>query len=139
VLADVKKQIPLIDGSVVALIDVFAPRNPEEFRRVLDAKGSVIIALPAADHLQELVERFDLLTVPDDKIDAVADGFGSTFELTERQPISYEMHLSPEEALHLIAMGPSARHVDLRRVEGELQDSLSVTASFAVQVFRPRG
>jgi 23S rRNA (guanine745-N1)-methyltransferase len=139
VLADVKRQIPLVDGSVAALLDVFAPRNAEEFRRVLDAEGSVVVALPAPDHLQELVKHFDLLTVPDDKIDTVADGFGSTFELTERRPISYEMRLSPEEALDLIAMGPSARHVDLRRVESELQDRLSVTASFAVQVFRPRG
>jgi hypothetical protein len=49
------------------------------------------------------------------------------------------MHLSPENALDLMAMGPSARHVDLRRVEDELQDRLSVTASFAVQLFRPRG
>jgi len=139
VLADVKRQIPLMDGSVAALLDVFAPRNAEEFRRVLAPAGSVVVASPAPDHLKELVKRFDLLTVPDDKIDSVADELGSTFELTERRPISYEMDLTPEEALDLIAMGPSARHVDLVRVKAELHDRLPVTASFAVQVFRPRG
>jgi 23S rRNA (guanine745-N1)-methyltransferase len=137
-VADVKRSIPLINDSAIALLDVFSPRNVDEFARVLDPEGSLIVAVPARDHLKGLVRRFELLTVPGDKIHDVIDELGTRFTLAGSTLVSFEMHLEPKEALDVISMGPSARHVDLAAIEEELHEVSSVTASVMVLEFRKR-
>jgi 23S rRNA (guanine745-N1)-methyltransferase len=137
-LADVKRRIPLVDGSALVLLDVFSPRNPDEFHRMLAPDGVSIVALPAADHLGELVDRFDLLTVPPDKPIDVARELGDRLEVVERVPLSHPLRLGPDEVVDLIAMGPSARHVDLSQIRESLEDEVLVTASFVVLAFRHR-
>jgi 23S rRNA (guanine745-N1)-methyltransferase len=136
-LADVNRQIPLVTGSAVLLLDVFAPRNAAEFRRVLSPGGLLIVVLPAPDHLAELVERFDLLTVPDDKVEEVLADVGSYLRPVDRKDITDELRLSATDALDLIAMGPSARHVDLMEIGTGLEGEVTATSSFTVLAFRP--
>jgi 23S rRNA (guanine745-N1)-methyltransferase len=136
-LADVNREIPLVSGSALVLLDVFAPRNVKEFRRVLDPDGTLVIVLPAPDHLNELVQRFGLLTVPDDKLSEVTAELGPHFEPIVTTPISYEMVLSRDAAIDLIAMGPSARHIDLAEIRRELEGEVAVTSSFTVLASRP--
>jgi 23S rRNA (guanine745-N1)-methyltransferase len=137
-VADVKHFIPLVDDAAMALLDVFSPRNVEEFARVLDPDGSLIIALPTPEHLGELVSRFGLLTVPGDKLQDVVDEMEARFTLARRNPVSFEMSLAPKDALDAIAMGPSARHVDLDQIENGLREGCSVTASMMVLEFRKK-
>jgi 23S rRNA (guanine745-N1)-methyltransferase len=137
-VADVKRSIPLIDDAAITLLDVFSPRNVDEFARVLDPEGSLIVAVPGPDHLKELVRRFGLLTVPGDKIHDVIDELGTRFTLAGSTLVSFEMHLEPKTALDVISMGPSARHVDLAGIEDDLQEVSSVTAAVMVLEFRRR-
>ena len=137
-VADVKRFVPVVDGAARVLLDVFSPRNVEEFARVLDPDGSLIIALPAPEHLGALVRRFGLLTVPGDKFQDVVDEMGSRFTLVSQDEVSFEMELAPRDALDAIAMGPSARHVDLTLIESELREACSVTASMKVLEFRKK-
>ena len=46
--------LPVADGSCQVLTEVFAPFCREEFYRVLRPGGSMILAIPARDHLWEL-------------------------------------------------------------------------------------
>ena len=109
VLADAWRRLPLADGTVGVLLDVFAPRNSAEFARVLRADGALVVVTPAADHLAELVAAAGMLTVDPDKEARLAASLGG-FEPVGRRAVRFPMALSAAEADTLIAMTPSARH-----------------------------
>jgi 23S rRNA (guanine745-N1)-methyltransferase len=137
-LADVKRRIPILDGAALVLLDIFAPRNSKEFRRVLADDGALVVVVPDTAHMAELVHRFGLLKVPEDKAAEVTRELGDDLRLSDRQSVSYELRLPTRAAHDMIAMGPSARHVDLRKIERELDHEVTVTASFIALEFRRR-
>lgn len=47
-------RLPVLDGSVAAVLSVFGPRPFDEFQRVLRPGGDWVAITPAADHLREL-------------------------------------------------------------------------------------
>lgn len=135
---DVWRPLPLRTGVVSVLLDVFAPRNAEEFHRVLRPDGVLIVATPAARHLDELVGTLGLLTVDPRKAERVEDTLGGRF----REAGSWRLELRPSlthaEVTALVMMGPSAWHTDPEalRVEIEkLAEPVPVTAAFEVRVF----
>jgi 23S rRNA (guanine745-N1)-methyltransferase len=46
VVADVWQRVPLLDGCVDVLLDVFAPRNGDEFARLLSTTGVLVVVVP---------------------------------------------------------------------------------------------
>lgn len=111
-VADVHKGIPLASGGARLLLDVFSPRNPEEFARVLHPEGTVVVVIPAPDHLVELIDTFDLLRVQDDKEELVLGSFEGHLALRDRKQLTFEMTLPGDALRDLVHMGPSARHLD---------------------------
>ncbi|MFK3984564.1 putative RNA methyltransferase [Micromonospora sp. NPDC050397] len=140
-LCDTWTTLPLADASTALLLNVFAPRNGAEFRRVLRPDGALLVVTPAADHLTELVERLDLLRVDPAKSDRVAESLDRGFELVDRGRHSHRMWLRRPEVTTLVGMGPSAWHLDpdrlAARIEG-LPEPVEVTAAVEVGVYRPR-
>ena len=51
---DIKHRICIADGCVDLLLDVFAPRNPDEFKRIMRPNGLLVVTIPQEDHLTEL-------------------------------------------------------------------------------------
>lgn len=49
--------IPLIESSVDAVLNIFAPDSPKEFSRILRSGGRLIEVLPLENHLFELKEK----------------------------------------------------------------------------------
>lgn len=135
-VADARAAIPLESEGASVVLDVFAPRNPQEFARVLRPDGRVIVVIPAPDHLGELVSRFGLLQVHGDKEEILLKDFEGSLHLTHRAPITYEMSLPAQAVRDAVSMGPSARHLseDTRLALDETVD-LACTASFVVLVF----
>ena len=76
-LADLWQRLPLADAAAGLILDVFAPRNPPEFRRVLRPGGALLVVTPAADHLRELIDSYGLIRVDPDKADRVAASLGA--------------------------------------------------------------
>ena len=70
---------PLADQSVDAVLNMFAPRNPGEFHRVLRPNGSLIVVRPTVDHLAELRIDVDAITeqLQTDGVAAFAKSFDS--------------------------------------------------------------
>jgi 23S rRNA (guanine745-N1)-methyltransferase len=133
-LADLWRPLPLADASTAVILDVFAPRNGAEFRRILRPDGVLVVVTPAADHLIELVEDFDLIHVDPDKADRVDDRLGGEFAVAARSTLRSEMHLSADEVRILIGMTPSARHI---AVDALTTGRRSVTAAVDLTVYRP--
>lgn len=135
-VADVHKGIPLASEGAGLLLDVFSPRNPVEFARVLHPEGTAVVVIPAPDHLAELIEAFDLLQVQDDKEELVLRSFEEHLALQHREHITFEMSLDPDALRDLIGMGPSARHPTAERAQA-LGDApgATCTASFVLLSF----
>ena len=53
---DIWRGLPLGDGAAALMLNVFAPRNGAEIRRVLQPGGTLIVVTPTPRHLGELVD-----------------------------------------------------------------------------------
>ncbi|MFD2356583.1 hypothetical protein ACFSTC_55990 [Nonomuraea ferruginea] len=62
-VADVWRRLPIGDGVADVVMNVFAPRNGPEFRRILRPGGRVVVVTPAPGHLSPLVKELGLLSV----------------------------------------------------------------------------
>ncbi|MFF5215547.1 putative RNA methyltransferase [Micromonospora sp. NPDC000442] len=111
-LADTWQRLPLADASTALVLNVFAPRNGAEFRRVLAPGGRLLVVTPATDHLTELVAALGLLRVDPAKADRVAASLAGHFTEESTTVHRQELTLSGPEVATLVGMGPSAWHTD---------------------------
>jgi 23S rRNA (guanine745-N1)-methyltransferase len=123
VVCDVWQPWPVRDGVAAAVLCVFAPRNADEMRRVLASGGVIVVVTPTPRHLAELVEPLGLVRVDERKPERLAAALG---EPVREREIEAELDLSRDDVAALIAMGPSAHHVDAQRVARAAVATLSV-------------
>jgi 23S rRNA (guanine745-N1)-methyltransferase len=124
------------------VLDVFAPRNAAEFRRVLRDDGALIVVTPAPGHLAELTGPAGLLAVDERKDERLAASLGAHFTLARDQELSLGLRLTRAEAGALAGMGPSARHAGPDGGGGRLAartEPIAVTAAFRIACYRPSG
>jgi 23S rRNA (guanine745-N1)-methyltransferase len=141
VVCDIWRALPVRDASVDVVLNVFAPRNGAEFRRVLQPEGSLLVVAPAAHHLSELTVPAGLLKVDERKEERVRAEFDPHFACAAEEPLEFEMRLERSAAEALIEMGPSARHLGDRDLDARLAGlswPLAVTAAMNVSTFSPR-
>lgn len=95
--------IPVTDGAVDCLINVFAPMVEQEFARVLKPGGTMIFAVPGVRHLFGLKEILYENPYENEHKETDYDGF--TF--VKRVSVSGELHLTEQAQIqNLFAMTP---------------------------------
>jgi len=132
--ADTWRRLPIRDGSIAVVLNVFAPRNAAELARVLTDDGRLVVVSPTQTHLAELVSALDLLTVAPDKAEKVTASLPG-FVVSEVDDVEFALSLGQEDVRTLVGMGPSAWHVDeatLRERVAALDMPVRVTASVTV-------
>jgi len=135
-VADVWSPLPVRDSSADVILNVFAPRNPLEFHRVLREHGMLVVVVPQASHLKELRTSGLVLDVPPNKGDHLSATLSPAFELETRDELSYSLHLDQAQAAALIGMGPGAHHTDSDALTLQLSRMQTVTASFELLGYR---
>ena len=120
---DAWRALPVRDGVASAVLCVFAPRNVQELRRILAPGGRLVIVTPTPRHLAELVGPLGLVTVDERKPERLARALG---EPLRESLVEQRLELTREDVRALIAMGPSARHVDADAVSRAAETTLSV-------------
>jgi 23S rRNA (guanine745-N1)-methyltransferase len=110
VVWDVWRELPVLDGAMDVVTNVFAPRNFPEFARVLRSGGVACIVTPNPDHLAALRAVLPMLDVPAGKAEAVADSAGLHFEVHLTRELRFGFELTREEAADLAVMGPAGHH-----------------------------
>lgn len=121
------------------MLNVFAPRNPAEFHRVLRPTGVLIVVRPDGRHVAELRGRLPaVITVDPAKEQRLHQALNPFFRAVGTEQIEYATSLTGQEALDLVGMTPSARH--LHRADLTEQDCLPprVTVSVLATAYRPR-
>lgn len=135
---DVWRPLPLADASVDAVLNVFAPRNAAEFRRVLSGSGVLAVVTPQPGHLQEVRALAGMLDIGDEKESRVTAALADHFRPGQTLHCQYPMQLSGTDIRNVALMGPSARHLDrdaLSRKLAPITGTVPVTAAFSLQLF----
>ena len=113
VVLDIWRPLPIRDAVADVVLDVFAPRNPAEFARILRPGGRVIVVVPTTDHLRELRDEGAMLDVPAEKAELVGARFAEAgFERASRIAVAFDLDATAGTQALLIGMGPSAHHAD---------------------------
>lgn len=136
---DVWRPLPLADASVDAVLNVFAPRNAAEFRRVLHRDGLLAVVTPQPEHLKEIRALAGMLDIGGEKESRVTDALAAHFRPEHTRHCEYPMQLSAADIRNAALMGPSARHVNpetLDRALAAITGTVPVTAAFSLQLFR---
>jgi len=110
-VCDLRRPWPVADQVIDTVWCVFAPRNPQEYRRVLAPGGELHVVIPAPDHLIELRDAGAVLGLQQEKETRLVEQLGATgWRPTWRHPIRHVVE--PTEAMvdAVVAMGPSAHH-----------------------------
>ncbi|MCB8942642.1 MAG: methyltransferase domain-containing protein [Ardenticatenaceae bacterium] len=136
IVADAWRKLPLVDGSISVLLNLFAPRNPAEFARVLAHNGLLLIVIPQPQHLHQLRHKLGLLDIEAEKQQKVVAQLADNFRLQAIEPLEIEMDLDRTALTNLAQMTPSYWHWTTA-----VQDKLSalnlerVTAVFEILTF----
>jgi 23S rRNA (guanine745-N1)-methyltransferase len=142
-VADVWSPLPVRDGVADAVINVFAPRNPGEFHRVLKPDGILVVVIPHQNHLTELRADGLALGVHENKSADLIAGLAGFFALESTRDLSDVLALSPADVTALIGMGPSAHHGPAGGADqtnsGMADATRPVTVAFQVLCFRRLG
>lgn len=135
---DIFRSFPLADSVADVVLDVFTPRNPSEFYRVLRPAGLLIVVRPTERHLAELrLAVPGMVTIDQEKEQRLHCALDPHFEAVTTQHIEYRTLLAGTDARDLIAMTPSARHLSRDDVnEAPLPDR--VTISVLATAYRSR-
>ncbi|MFI9488968.1 methyltransferase domain-containing protein [Promicromonospora sp. NPDC052451] len=135
---DVFRPFPVATEQVDVVLDVFAPRNPAEFHRVLRPGGVLVVVRPFGGHLAELRRQVArMVAVDPDKERRLHDALDPWFEAVRTHEVEYVTPLTRQEALDLVLMTPSARHVTAAELS---DDDLPgrVTVSVLATAYRRR-
>lgn len=139
VVGNVNDHLPFAGASLAVVLDVFAPRNPAEFARVLAPGGLLMVVIPGQGHLAEPRAALGLLEVEPDKERHVAAQLAAGFVLAEREALELSLRLSGADLANLVAMTPSARHVAPEAYDrARHMAGFAATASFVLLAFRRR-
>ncbi|WP_112240967.1 putative RNA methyltransferase [Kribbella monticola] len=139
VVCDAWKELPLRDGVADVVLDVFAPRNAPEMRRVLAPGGTLLVVTPNQAHLTELIAVLGMVRVDEDKDRRLRVSLASDFVETAATGIEVGMRLDHRSVQRLVAMTPSARHLrpeELAERIAVLADPVEVTLSVTLSVWQ---
>ena len=141
VAADAWRRLPVADGAATLALNVFAPRNGAELRRILQPDGRLLVVTPNPGHLAELAGPLGLLAVDPRKDERLSAALGPYFDLASRHDYGATLTLDPAGAAAAAAMGPAAWHAAPGELAGRaaaLPAAVPVTVSVSIAEFRPR-
>jgi 23S rRNA (guanine745-N1)-methyltransferase len=134
IVANAMRQLPFADHSLDVILSILAPRNPEEFARILKPDGALILGVPGPNHLIELRSRLTAHAGDfEEKADEAAAKCAPHFVETRRELLSYEQTLNAAQIADLIQMTPIF-WCSSPEAKAEVQrlDELTVTVSFVL-------
>ncbi len=137
VVADLTQRFVLADQSINAVLNIFAPRNPAEFARVIVPGGVLLVVIPETSHLLSLRTQLSLLTIQEQKQQHVISQLTDAFELVETSSIVYPLHLERQAIQQVVMMTPNYWHqTDEMRETIQHIDSIETSAAFTMLLFR---
>lgn len=139
IVANLMRSLPFADHSMNLILSILAPRNPQEFARILKPSGSLILGVPGPNHLIEL--RTKLQTDAGDfeeKADEAVEKCAPYFAEKDRSLLRSETVLNQQQIADVIQMTPIFWNStpDAKEQIQTLKE-LKITVSFALITLTP--
>ncbi len=132
-VASLHQSLPFADASFDIILNVFAPRNPAEFARVLRPGGRALVVVPAEGHLAALHQALGLAQIEDGKHLRTALDFEGALSVSHTAALRYQRLLRQEDLTHLIQMMPAVWHLsDESRANANALGSLEIEFAFTL-------
>lgn len=130
--------LPLADGSVDVVSNMFTQIHLAEMLRVLAPGGHVLVVTPAADHLQSVrAELFEEVRAHEPE--KFLAGFEAAFETLPAREVRFALNLGQRELQQLLAMTPYVwKAKPGRRAALEAREAFVTEAAFTLLLFRKR-
>ncbi len=129
VVANLNERLTFADASLDVLLNIFAPRNAEEFARVLAPGGLLIVVIPGPTHLLQLRQQLHLLNIEEQKQQRVQEQFSDLFALQITLPLHYSLQLHGPEIAQAVMMTPNYWHLS-----SEMRQSIAHTPTIQTDV-----
>lgn len=139
IVANGMRQLPFADHSMNVILSVLAPRNPQEFARILKPDGRLLLGVPGPNHLIELRSRLSGSAADfEEKADEAVAKCAPRFTETHRELLTYPVTLTPAQIADLIQMTPIfwCSSPEAKTSVRQL-DQLTVTVSFVLLTLNP--
>lgn len=139
IVANGMRQIPIANDSMDVILSILAPRNNEEFSRILKPDGALIIGVPGPNHLIELRKQLQFTSGDfKEKADEAVAKCVPHFSETNREQLSFEQTLHNEQIADLIQMTPIFWRCSPEAKAAVMKlDQLTVTISFTLLTLKP--
>ena len=126
-------RLPIKDGSMDILLDIFSPANYGEFRRVLSKDGILIKVIPTENHLKEIRQKVqDQLTNKDYSNQDIKNHFQEHFTILSSQTASLTKTITTEQLQSLLSMTPLLFHVDQSKIDWSQLTEITIEAEILV-------
>ena len=136
VVANIKERLVFVDAAMQVVLNIFAPRSPAEFARVLVPGGLLLVVIPASDHLLELRSQLHLLNIEEDKEQKVVAQFSPFFDFVTSSPLSYTLEFDHKEIMQAVMMTPNYWHLSQEiRERVEKMDMIETVVCFYCLMF----
>ena len=103
VVGNADRGLPWVDGSFDLVLSITARRNGPEMRRVLNASGRVLLAVPGPDDLTELREALLGQATERDRATSAIEELAPDLELLSRRVVRHKAKLTRSEIQDLLA------------------------------------
>ena len=106
-VGSIHQDLPFANSELDVIVNIFAPRNPPEFARVLRPGGMALVVVPAAGHLAALHDVLGLAWIDGGKAARAVADFAGALTPAETQTLRCRRLLSPEDIVRLVQMTPT--------------------------------
>lgn len=136
VVANVKERLPFANDAFHILLNIFAPRNSDEFVRITMLGGIVIIVIPTPVHLAQVRNRLRLLQIEENKQAHVTEQLAPHFTLMRTNTLAYTVHLQQAEIVQAVMMTPNYWHLsEEQRAELATLQEIETSIGFTCLLF----
>ena len=126
-------RLPIKDGSMDILLDIFSPANYGEFRRVLSKDGILIKVIPTENHLKEIRQKVqDQLIKKDYSNQDIKNHFQDHFTILSSQTVSLTKPITADQLQALLSMTPLLFHIDQTKIDWSQLTEITIEAEILV-------
>lgn len=136
-VANLKERLVLQDATIQVMLNIFSPRNAEEYARVLSSDALLLVVIPGPTHLHQLRSTLHLLNIEESKEQHVIEQFSPQFSLLTTQTLSYTLRLQQPEISWLVMMTPNYWHLSPEsRAALEQLETIQATVEMTFLLFQ---